>query len=88
MIAVPMSVAAATAGIQMGVGALGVGVEMEVNAAGGDVPAYTGPYSVTPNSERQVLETAGTKMVEDVIIEPIPDNYGLITWNGSTLTVS
>lgn len=23
-----------------------------------------------------------------VIINPIPSNYGLITWNGSTLTVS
>lgn len=50
--------------------------------------AYDGPYEVTPSPETQVLRTAGKGMGENVIINPIPNNYGLITWNGSTITVS
>lgn len=50
--------------------------------------SYTGPYHVTPAAESQVLETTDMIMDEDVVIDPIPSNYGLITWNGSTLTVS
>lgn len=49
---------------------------------------YTGDYTVTPSKEEQVLETKSKLMRENVIIEPIPSNYGLITWNGSVLTVS
>lgn len=50
--------------------------------------AYTGSYTVTPAAAAQTLNTAGLMMTENVTIEPIPSNYGLITWNGSTLTVS
>lgn len=49
---------------------------------------YTGDYEVTPSSETQTLSTNGLFMQADVIINPIPSNYGLITWDGSTLTVS
>ncbi|MCR4672000.1 MAG: hypothetical protein K5637_02020 [Lachnospiraceae bacterium] len=49
---------------------------------------YTGETEVTPSSETQTLETSGKVMPDNVIINPIPSNYGLITWNGSTLTVS
>lgn len=49
---------------------------------------YTGPYSVTPSPEAQTLNTNGLRMTDNITIEPIPSNYGLITWNGSTLTVS
>ena len=56
---------------------------------GGSIyPAYDGPTTVTPNGEVQVEHTAGTVLLADIIINPIPSNYGLITWNGSTLTVS
>lgn len=51
-------------------------------------PAYTGTYEVTPSSETQTLDTDSFYMTGNIIINPIPDNYGLITWNGSTLTVS
>ena len=51
-------------------------------------PAYTGPYEVTPSSEAQTLDTDTFYMNGNIIINPIPNNYGLITWNGSTLTVS
>lgn len=49
---------------------------------------YEGTYSVTPSAERQTLPSANCLLLEDVIVEPIPSNYGLITWDGSHLTVS
>lgn len=60
-----------------------------VPMAAGDVPRYAGPYEVTPRAHEQVtLPTEGLLMGADVTINPIPSNYGLITWNGATLTVS
>ena len=53
-----------------------------------DVPAYEGEYTVTPSQEAQTLETKDLRMTGNVTINPIPNNYGLITWNGSVLTVS
>ena len=53
-----------------------------------DAPIYTGATEVTPSEHRQILETADKLMLSNVTINPIPSNYGLITWNGSTLTVS
>ena len=49
---------------------------------------YTGDYTVTPSSETQVLDTRNLRMTDNITINPVPSNYGLITWNGSTITVS
>ena len=49
---------------------------------------YQGEYTITPSAETQVLATRGKNLAEDLVINPIPNNYGLIEWNGSTLTVS
>ncbi len=49
---------------------------------------YKGSVDITPTTSVQVLETQGKLMADNIIVEPIPDNYGLITWNGSYLTVS
>ena len=51
-------------------------------------PDYTGPTSVTPSSHAQTLHTKDTALLSDITIGAIPQNYGLITWNGYTLTVS
>ncbi len=51
-------------------------------------PAYQGSYTVTPSAQAQVINTDGLVMADDFTVEPIPSNYGLITWNGSYLTVS
>lgn len=56
--------------------------------AAGEAPVYTGPYEIAPTTEAQSVHVGGMAMREDLIIDPIPSNYGLITWNGSTLTVS
>lgn len=51
-------------------------------------PLYEGAYNVIPSNQRQVLPSAHHSLLSDIIIEPIPSNYGLITYNGSTITVS
>ena len=54
----------------------------------GAYPAYEGPTEITPTQETQTLLTERKSVLSNIVINPIPDNYGLITWNGSTLTVS
>lgn len=49
---------------------------------------YTGPVTVTPTQSTQTLATAGLKVDSNITINPIPSNYGKITWNGSYLKVS
>lgn len=49
---------------------------------------YEGAYTITPSAEQQVLQTKNLRMTDNVVVGAIPSNYGLITWNGSTLTVS
>ena len=51
-------------------------------------PPFTGAYTYTPTQETQTIPINGLKAIQDITIEPIPSNYGLITWNGSTITVS
>lgn len=51
-------------------------------------PLYTGSIEATPSAERQILPTINRTVTDNIVINPIPSNYGLITWNGSTLTVS
>ena len=50
--------------------------------------AYTGSYEVTPSAQEQMLDTAGLMMTANITVNPIPSNYGLITYNGSVITVS
>lgn len=49
---------------------------------------YDGPYEFEPSAEEQTIQISGKKARQDIVIAPIPNNYGLITWNGATLTVS
>lgn len=49
---------------------------------------YTGALQVTPSEHTQVLDTSGFYMSGNITVNPIPQNYGKITWDGSTLTVS
>ena len=52
-----------------------------------DRDPYTGAYEVTPSGETQTLETENKRMTGNVTINPIPNNYGRIAWNGTTLIV-
>ena len=60
--------------------------ELVVYEVSGD--EYEGPYTVTPTQSTQTLSTAFKTCVNNIVVNPIPSNYGLITWNGSVLTVS
>lgn len=51
-------------------------------------PAWTGELEYTPTDETQVIQAAGHVFGDNITINPIPSNYGLITWDGSVLTVS
>lgn len=51
-------------------------------------PVYKGSVEITPSQQAQILATKGHLLKSDITINPIPNNYGLITWNGSVLTVS
>ncbi len=61
---------------------------MKTISSGGSVPVYPGPTEFTPSTEKQTIEVSGYRLKEDITINPIPSNYGLITWDGSTLMVS
>lgn len=50
--------------------------------------AFPGPYTFTATDQEQTIPTQGYYMAEDIIINPVPSNYGLITWDGTTITVS
>ncbi len=49
---------------------------------------FTGEYEYTPSDETQIIEIEDKMASRDIIINPIPSNYGLVTWDGSALTVS
>ena len=49
---------------------------------------YTGSYEVTPSSETQTLSTKYLRMTDDVVINPVPSNYGLVTWDGTVITIT
>ena len=49
---------------------------------------YDGSYEFTPSADEQTVQTRGKRLTQDITINPIPNNYGLIAWNGSIITVS
>ena len=89
-IVIPMEVAISQVEIPMDVAVseeeIPMAIDIAYNMVSGDW--YEGPYEVTPTQGTQVLLTGGKLMDGNVTVNPIPSNYGLITWNGSVLTVS
>lgn len=70
---------------------LGTAVDGEADfiyGASGGVPEYQGEYEITPTPAEQNIPIQGMMATQDITIKPIPSNYGLITWDGHTLTVS
>lgn len=86
---VPLQLAGQEQQIRLNVGVsqdIALGMDTAVRASINE--RYDGPYTVTPAGEAQILATAGKLMTEDITVGAIPSNYGLITWDGNTLTVS
>ena len=76
--------------VEMGVttDALSFGVESPIVVQAVTIPVYEGAYELTPTAEQQTIPVHGYRFEQDLVIDPIPSNYGLISWDGSTLTVS
>lgn len=49
---------------------------------------YCGCCDFVPSKERQIVPIANKMARENIVIEPIPSNYGLITYDGFGITVS
>lgn len=49
---------------------------------------FDGEYEYTPTDTEQTIPIIGLTARRNITIDPIPSNYGLITWNGAVLTVS
>lgn len=53
-----------------------------------DFDTYDGETEFTPTQEMQIIQTENKLTKQNIIINPIPKNYGLITWDGHHITVS
>lgn len=53
----------------------------EVSIDGGNFPRYSGPYEIEPAAQEQILKTRDRITTEDIVIKPVPKEYGLVTYN-------
>ena len=85
-----MQVSTTEVSIPVAVGTTQVGLSVGLGAAyqmrSGEI--YDGAYEFTPTQETQTVPTAEKLLLENITINPIPNNYGLITYNGAFITVS
>lgn len=90
MITIPMRVTESTQQVGLtaseSVEAFAVGLATAVQVVTGE--HYKGAIEITPSAEDQVIHTEGLFVDDPITIKAIPNNYGLITWDGSALTVS
>lgn len=86
----PMTVAANVAAVSMSVAANVAAFELTPAAAisVSILPDYEGATEITPSGATQTLLTADRVLRQNIVINPIPSNYGLIGWDGAVLTVS
>lgn len=52
-----------------------------------DYPEYEGPTEFEPSRLTQVIGTASRTVLQDIVINPIPSNYGRIEYDGAALSV-
>lgn len=90
MITIPMTVAVDQESIPLTIGTSAVQIEATIGAEYAMVSAntYDGEYEFTPTDEQQTIVTVNKLLLDNIVINPVPSNYGKIEWNGSYLTVS
>lgn len=59
-----------------------------VRVAAGSGEAYEGNYEITPSEELQTLPTANRQLARDIVVAPIPKNYGRITYSGGGIIIT
>ena len=76
--------------VSLSVGEVGNPVSLQIGETGFPIypEPYRGKYTVTPSQNAQTLKTKGLTALENVIVEKIPNCYGLVEWNGSFLRIS
>nr|DAD77932.1 MAG TPA: hypothetical protein [Siphoviridae sp. ctHDv29]DAG04278.1 MAG TPA: hypothetical protein [Siphoviridae sp. ctKsH2] len=50
--------------------------------------AYEGDYEITPSEELQTLPTANRMLARNIVVAPIPKNYGRITYSGGGIIIT
>lgn len=74
--------------LDVGDAALEWGSDEYVRVVNAQADEYDGPYDATPSSVAQTFAMGGKLATQDFTVQPIPSNYGLVTWDGAVLTVS
>lgn len=74
------------------IGVLQGAVSAEASLAGaltiaGSIPTYHGSYEITPGDAPQIVECSGLLMPQNIVVNPVPSNYGRIDWDGISLSV-
>ena len=89
-IVVPMTISATETTIPLEVSTNQVSIDtsigMQVNVVAADV--YRGDYTFTPTTATQTVQIANQMATSNITINPIPNNYGLIEWDGTRIRVS
>ena len=90
MITVEMSVATYDDTLPMDVTSSEETIGMDIGAeyAMSDTDPFEGSYEYTPSEQTQTIPIEDLRATQDIVINPIPSNYGLITYNGVSITVS
>ena len=52
-----------------------------------DLPVYEGITEITPSNQTQILQTSNQVLTRNIVVNPIPEDYGRLLWSGNTLTV-
>lgn len=74
--------------VSLGVSSNAVAIDVKESIVTVAGQAYEGEYTFTPTQEAQTIEIKNKVALDNITINPIPNNYGLIGWNGSVLTVT
>ena len=62
--------------------------ELIVDSAAPEYPIYEGATEFTPPRETQVVLSGGKILLDNITINPIPSNYGLVTYHANIITIS
>lgn len=88
-ILVPMTVSSTQVTYAMDVESSECSLSMTVGTSINYVRGHFQEKEATPTQETQILlPDDNFDALSKVTVNPIPSNYGLITWNGAYLTVS
>lgn len=56
---------------------------------GVEIDPYSGPFEATPTDKAQVFQTSGKLMGNNFVVNPIPKEYGLVTYDQDrTVTIT